>query len=721
MNEVDVKFQNRDYYQNFYLESDIKDFWAETAQNSKRQFIALSILGSIASLLAIFSDLKNLPENSLYLGYVTRSISIIYFIAMAIIAHLFRSILKKYYYYFAVSPIIVISMVVIIISTFAIAEPNYYFVGVIEAELTSIFFFAIPNMLLVSVVIAVNIAYVACGLYFAQLPDQVVNTDIIITMLIFALVTIFANYILLRFKIQNFRQNKSLERAYNKTEDVLDSILSPFFAFDKDLRFVYINEPAQKLLDRVDLSSQDLIDKNLTEVFPNVLDEQIGMYKAITEASNSQRITIVEESFPEMGVAFEIHIYPSEEGVSVYCHDITERKSLQEQLLQSQKMDAIGRLAGGIAHDFNNLLTTITFSTQMAQLQLPSDSAVNNSLETIINAAGAGSNLSQHLLTFARKGVTAPKIIDLNVFIRRLSTLLQRMIGDEIRVEYKLTVDSPAIFMDSNQLQQMILNLAINARDAMEGGGRLLVTTTVWPKTQLPNTVIEQLESPNTEFVEIAIEDTGVGIDPENILKLFEPFFTTGQQEEHSGLGLAIVYGIVQSANGHIEVESKVGEGAKFRIYLPVAEHDDPLRDLQPPPKEFFDIGDEQNILVVEDEKDIRMLLKNILGVSGYNVYTAPNGEAGLEVIRSFGHKVDLVLTDVKMPEMDGRTMADQIWNLYPDMNIVFMSGYTQDAAGLSGDLDAKLHFLQKPFRVEEVLHMIWKFLDSPSGSKTIH
>ncbi|MFL5494918.1 MAG: PAS domain S-box protein [Gemmatimonadales bacterium] len=397
----------------------------------------------------------------------------------------------------------------------------------------------------------------------------------------------------------------------------------------------------------------------------------------------------------------------------ILAKDVTHRKRLEEQLRQSQKMEAIGRLAGGVAHDFNNLLTVIQGYGDLILGDLEPGDRLCPDVRGIKEAAERAAGLTQQLLAFSRRQVLAPEVLDLNSLAREAEKLLHRLIGEDIEIHTALAPDLGRVRADPVQLHQVVLNLAVNARDAMPRGGMLtLETQNVEVGPDHPAT--QELVSPG-RYVLLAVTDTGIGMDQETKANIFEPFFTTKGPGEGTGLGLATVYGIVRQSGGFIWVYSEPNQGTTFKVYLPRVEGDAALAPrvaaVHPPPR-----GSE-TILLVEDEELVRRLARKIFEASGYKVVVAAGGQAALELMGTDDHRPDLLVTDVVMPGMGGRELAEQLRIRQPQLKVLFLSGYTDDAIVRHGVLQQEVFFLQKPFNSSTLLQKVRSILDDlPPG-----
>lgn len=395
-------------------------------------------------------------------------------------------------------------------------------------------------------------------------------------------------------------------------------------------------------------------------------------------------------------------------GAVVTFLDVSHEKKLEEQLRQAQKMEAIGQLAGGVAHDFNNLLTIITgYSELLLELMSP-DNPDRELLEEIRKAGERSASLTRQLLAFSRKQVLAPKVLDLNNVVRDTEKMLRRVIGEDIELTTVLHPQLGSVKADPGHLEQVLLNLAVNARDAMPQGGKLTIETNnvVLGEDYARSHVVLQ----PGEYVMLKVTDTGIGMTEEVKRRLFEPFFTTKGSGKGTGLGLAVVHGIVKQSDGAIEVHSEPGVGTSFEIYLPRVENVAPaeksLAGLSSAPR-----GTE-TLLLVEDEDAVRALSRFTLQQCGYTVLEASHGEEAIRVARDHPETIHLLVTDVVMPGFGGRVLADRLLSLHPEMKVLYLSGYTDDAVVRHGILHEEVNFLQKPFSPNALAHQVRAVLE---------
>ena len=387
--------------------------------------------------------------------------------------------------------------------------------------------------------------------------------------------------------------------------------------------------------------------------------------------------------------------------------DVTERRRLRQELLQAQKMEAVGRLAGGVAHDFNNMLMPILTYGGLLLDKLPVDSPLRHYAEEVTKAAKRAASLPQQLLAFSRKQVLQPQVLDLNTVVADVEKMLRRILGEDITLATSLPPDLDLVLVDPGQVHQVIMNLVVNARDAMPQGGRLLIETRN-VGIDAASATLHYEDAPG-RWIRLAISDTGCGMDKETQERVFEPFFTTKEQGKGTGLGLSTVFGIVKQSGGHIRVYSELGHGTTFSIYLPAAEDAANAGEVQEK-QSAPEVGSE-TILLVEDEEGVRASVVEALVDRGYRVLVASSGEEALAASAKEPQTIHLMVTDVVMPGMSGRQLAERMASLRPKMKVLFMSGYTDDAIVSHGVLGAGVNFIQKPFapmslarKVREVL-----------------
>jgi signal transduction histidine kinase len=394
-------------------------------------------------------------------------------------------------------------------------------------------------------------------------------------------------------------------------------------------------------------------------------------------------------------------------AVQCIARDLSDRRRLEAQLHQSQKMEAVGRLAGGVAHDFNNLLAVILGYSDIALERLPAGAPLRREVELIRKAADSAAGLTRQLLAFSRRQVLQPRVLDLNAVLRGLDPMLRPLLGEPVDLVTVLEPELGRVRADPGQLEQVIVNLVLNARDAMPRGGRLTLETA--------NVLHRGADGAAERHVMLAVSDTGRGMDAETVTHVFEPFFTTKEKGKGTGLGLSTAYGIVKQHHGSIEVDSKVGVGTTFRTYLPRV--DEAAEERATPPATPVVPGGSETILLVEDEEPLRELVRELLLGFGYTVLDAEHGGAALEVAGRHPSAIHLLLTDIVMPVLSGEALAQRLTALRPGVKVLFMSGYTDDVLGRHGIIDSQLNYLQKPFPPERLAQKVRDVLDAAEAS----
>jgi signal transduction histidine kinase/ActR/RegA family two-component response regulator len=377
------------------------------------------------------------------------------------------------------------------------------------------------------------------------------------------------------------------------------------------------------------------------------------------------------------------------------------RKS-EEELRHSQKMEAVGRLAGGVAHDFNNLLTAIIGYAELIATRTTSNTLAKQNAELIRKAGEQAAALTRQLLAFSRKQILQPKVLDLNSLVVEMEKLLRRVIGERFDLQSHPNAANGRVKADPSQLEQVVLNLGVNARDAMPRGGKLIITT---ENVRLDKTTAPQLSVVPGDYVMLSVTDTGAGMDEDTKSHIFEPFFTTKGPGKGTGLGLATVYGIVRQTGGGISVQSELGKGSTFRIYLP--QETAPVEFSRPLPTPLEKSANFETVLVVEDEDIVRELVCEVLEDQGYNVLCARDGIEAMNMASEFDGTIHLLVTDVIMPHMNGHELASKLAVVRPDMKILYVSGYSDNDIGDHGVLDPRYELLQKPFTPQTLARKI--------------
>jgi len=476
--------------------------------------------------------------------------------------------------------------------------------------------------------------------------------------------------------------------------------------FDLTGNIIFVNEV---FCDTYDYSKNELLGQDISRF--HIQNEGEPSFDEIINTSISGswegELQAKRKNNKRFSLALRTSVVKGDDGAPLVIigvgHDITEMKLMEEQLRQSQKMEAIGQLAGGIAHDFNNLLTVIEGYVELLMSSIMSSDPTHNFVQQIKRATDRASSLTGQLLAFSRSQILQPKNIDLNDLIENMSALLHRLISEDIELVFNLSSEIKSIKADHNQIEQILMNLAVNARDAMPGGGILSIET---HDVYLDGQYIRSHSGVKKgRYVRMSISDNGKGMDTETQSRIFEPFYTTKDKSKGTGLGLSTVYGIVKQSEGHIWVYSEPGIGTAFKIYLPAFQEEvQKEKDSQQEPDE---LGGNETILVVEDEYLVRELVCDTLQNSGYKIIEASNGKEALELYESNNNRIDLVLTDVIMPEMSGRKLVETLVEQYPDLKSLYMSGYTDDAIIRHGVLEPGMNYIQKPFSPRALLEKI--------------
>ena len=463
-------------------------------------------------------------------------------------------------------------------------------------------------------------------------------------------------------------------------------------------------------------TSEDIVGKTDFDLFPKGLaaeyyeDEQKIFQSGEPLKIKEERSIDQKTGEQKWLLTTKVPLYDSEgkiTGLVGISRDITDHKKLQAQLQHSQKMEAIGTLAGGIAHDFNNLLTTIMGNAELA-LTHTNNNILHDDIEEIKNASERGASLVSQLLAFSRKQIIQPRILDLSEQLKDSENMMRRLIEEDIDLYMALEPHVWKVKADPGQIDQVIMNLAVNARDAMPHGGKLTIETAnvELAEDYFRSHGVEQHPGP---YVMLAVSDTGIGMDAETCSRIFEPFFTTKQKGQGTGLGLSTVYGIVKQSSGFIWAYSEPEKGTTFKIYLPrVAADAEPGETKQPPAR---GLRGSETILVVEDDDGLRNLARRVLQRYGYTVLQARGGEEALKVTEEHEGRIHLMLTDVVMPGMGGKDLAEHLQPLHPEIRVIYMSGYTDNAIARHGVLAPGLAFLQKPFTPEALVSKVREVL----------
>jgi PAS domain S-box-containing protein len=515
-------------------------------------------------------------------------------------------------------------------------------------------------------------------------------------------------------------QSERLNAAYLRFSTVTQSARDAIISTDARGDITFWNRSAEATFG---YTENDVLGRPITML---IAESDRAAYKAALPDANVTDVTfghIIEVT----GLRKDGRRFPSEFSLAAVqgrdglaftavVRDVIERKQSQdtlrqrdEQLRQAQKMEAIGRLAGGVAHDFNNLLMAIHGYAEMLVQNLPEGDERRLDAEEIIRAADRAAGLTRQLLAFSSRQVITQQAVALDHLVQNMKNMLQRLIGPDIQISTQVWPDLTPVLADTTQVEQIVVNLVINARDAMPRGGKIAI--------ELRNVELDKIgvaSHPGLapgDYVEMAVSDTGSGMDSETVSRIFEPFFTTKESGKGTGLGLATVYGIVQQNNGAIEVQSRVGHGTTFYIYLPRAtDLGKPAPMLAAP----HATAGSETILLVEDDDRVRALVSNMLRKNGFTVLLASAGDQALEIAARHRGRIHLLLTDVVMPGINGRQLSEKLTTTRPETHVLYMSGYSDDEILRHGIKKNTAHFIQKPFSVDALVHKVRETLASP-------
>jgi PAS domain S-box-containing protein len=502
------------------------------------------------------------------------------------------------------------------------------------------------------------------------------------------------------------RQARELAARY---ETVLESMTDAVLALDAQWRLTVVNAQAERLLQR---PREQLLGRNVWEEFPEARGSRFQL--EYERCAREGVVVRFEEPFAPLAKLFEVTAYPAQGGgVTVYFRDVTEPRRVAEQLRQAQRLESIGQLTGGVAHDFNNLLTVVLGNAEMLGALLPDASPEHELAQTIFEAATRGAAMTQRLLAFARKQTLFSQPVDVNRLVHDMGPLLRRALGEHIRIELACAPGLWPALVDPGQLENALLNLAINARDAMPQGGRLLIETA---NEQLDESYAALYPGVRAgAYVMLAVSDNGHGMSAEVMQSMFEPFFTTKAKGQGTGLGLSMVHGFVKQSNGHVSVYSEVGKGTTMRLYLPRV--DSAVADAPVPGKEDTPLGEGERVLLVEDDELVRHYAMTLLAGLGYRVLIAADGPEALQQLRDHP-EIDLLFTDMVMPGgLNGRELADQAQAMRPGLPVLYASGYTDTGITQHGELEPGVLLLAKPYRRVDLARRLRQALASgPQG-----
>ena len=513
--------------------------------------------------------------------------------------------------------------------------------------------------------------------------------------------------------IERKRTEEQLHESERKYRLLFETNPEPMFVYDfETLRIMAVNEAA---ITRYGYSESEFLALTIRDI--RSVEEQARLEQELARRTDEGAVRTGVRHRAKDGRLFEVDLvarpleFAGRRARLVLARDVTAQRHLEHQLRQSQKMEAVGQLAGGIAHDFNNLLTAILGSTQLLLHATPPGDARREDVEEIRNAGLRAAELTRQLLAFSRRQVLAPKVLELNAVVANMDKMLRRLIGDDVELATALHAEAGAVNADPGQLEQVLLNLVVNARDAMPGGGRVLIETT---RMTLRDELVERRHRlPPGDYVCLAVADSGLGMDEATQAHLFEPFFTTKEVGKGTGLGLATVYGIVKQSGGYIWVYSEPGRGTTVKVYLPRVRGaaEPPLPAPELPPLR----GGKETVLLVEDAAPVRTLARRSLEACGYQVIDAADGPKALELSARHSGEIAVLVTDVVMPGMSGRELAERLAPTRPAMKVLYTSGYTDDAMVRQGVLNAGVAFLQKPFVPDTLARKVRDVLDGVS------
>lgn len=508
--------------------------------------------------------------------------------------------------------------------------------------------------------------------------------------------------------LERTRAEEFLRESKQQYQDLVE--LSPETIYiQQEGKFVFINTAGVELFGAA--SYKDIVGKPLLD-FLHPENRRPAEDRIRMEQERGKTLQSMEEQFLRLdGTPVEVEIsavpieYHGKPALQVFARNVTGRKQLEDQLRQSQKIEAVGRLAGGIAHDFNNLMTVIMGYVGLTKKRSGNPDHVSKGLDEIEKASTRATRLTQQLIAFSRKQILQPQILDANQIVSNMEKMLRRLIGENIELVTILASDLGKVKADPGQIEQVIVNLALNARDAMPEGGRITVET--------ENFDVDESfarESPASACVKLLIKDNGIGMDEGTKAHIFEPYFTTKEVGKGVGLGLATVYGIIRQSGGNIQVESEPGKGSTFTILLPRV--DEAAHAAEPPELVLDAVPGEETIMVVEDEEPVLNLIRESLEEAGYKVLTASNGEEALALLSRNKDPIHLLLTDVVMPNIGGQNLAARVASRHPEIQTLFMTGYFDTSVDTAEYPLGRRPLIFKPFTPQELTSKIRELLD---------
>ena len=517
----------------------------------------------------------------------------------------------------------------------------------------------------------------------------------------------------LRYAIERKRAESAARQCEERFHDLFENAKDILFTLDLEGRITSLNKSAEEVMG---WSRGEALQRNIKslvapehfglcgQMMRRILNEEPLQHFEISMLRKDGRRALLEAS------ARLIRSNGKKEGVQGVARDVTERRQLENMVRQSQKLEAIGRLSGGLAHDFNNLLCVISGHAEMLSERLDPASTALKSVNQIKKATDSAASLTRQLLAFGRKQVFHPQTLDLNAIVVESEKLLGRLIGEHIEFFTALDPTLGKVLVDPVQIEQVLVNLILNARDAMPQGGKLTIETSnidLEEENESKRSLI-----PPGSYVMFAMTDTGCGMDDETQSRIFEPFYTTKELGKGTGLGLATVYGIVKQSGGFIWVYSEHGRGTTFKVYLPRVENS--VTALRPSDRHVDACKGTETVLLVEDAEPLRALIREFLKLGGYTVLEAENGNEAIRIAGAFGGPIHLLLTDVVMPRMGGQQLAGQLMSIRPATKVLYMSGYPNEGIAHSGILSAGVVLLEKPFTREILTRRVRQVLDDP-------
>ncbi len=489
---------------------------------------------------------------------------------------------------------------------------------------------------------------------------------------------------------------------------VLGSMQEGLQIVDREWRYVYLNAAAEQHGQR---PGEQLIGKTMAECFPGI--ETTPMFAKLEGCMlDGVPVTLENEfRYPDGQTRlFELRVAPCESGLTILSIDVTERRSLESQFRHAQKMEAIGRLAGSIAHDFNNLLTVILGHAGVALMDLERSDPLHSDLTSIKWAGERASELTRKLLTMSRQQVIEPRIVDLNQLLEDAGSMLGRLIGEDVELSIHKGDVVPRVLADPGQLEQVLMNLVVNARDAMPDGGKLTIETSAVEINEVYSRSHFGVQPGH--YAMLCVSDTGIGMDKKTQARIFEPFFTTKEVGKGTGLGLSTVFGIVRQCGGAVWVYSEPGEGTTFKVYLPQTRRKRVRVMTMSNPRT---LDGTETVLLAEDQDEVRVITRNILKHYGYHVIEARGAHEAIALVSHSSEPIHLLLTDIVMPQMNGRDLAKIVGAKRPGIKVLYMSGYTDNSVIQHAILDPGTAYIQKPLSPEGLAKKVRQVLDEPA------